>query len=387
MRVLHLVGFYPEIGGPFTVVKTLCTKLAQKGIKIKVLSPIPKNYDRTRLGFIKDLPFKVEYIEEQLPRYIWPSFSLKFLNKIKENDADLVHVAGIFDFYTFALLFSDKKYIFSSHGTFMKEAYNMIRPKKIKKDIYMKLLGKKILDRAKVIHLLTNEEKGHFLNFYPEYENKVKIIPNGIDISEFDVEISKEEILNKYPPLKNKKIILFLGRLNWIKGLDLLIPAFYKLSLERKDVHLLIAGKDDGDGYEEKLRMWVKQYKLDNNVTFTGLLTGKDKVSAFKIADVFVLPSYSENFGVAVIEAMACGVPVVVSDKVGICKEVQEHKAGLIVKTEVKSIYQGLKKMLEDEQLRRELSENGRDMVKKYYDIEVVANKVIEMYEEVLKNG
>ncbi len=85
MKVLHMVGFYPEIGGPYTVIQNLLLKLVEKGIGVKVLSPLPKNYDKKKIEFVKTLSFPVEYIEEQLPRYIWPSFSLKFFKKINEE--------------------------------------------------------------------------------------------------------------------------------------------------------------------------------------------------------------------------------------------------------------------------------------------------------------
>jgi glycosyltransferase involved in cell wall biosynthesis len=383
MKVLHLVGFYPEIGGPFTVVKELSIKLSQKGVEVKVLSPIPKGYDRNKLDFVKELPFEVEYVEEQLPRWIMPSFSLKFINRTKNENFDIIHIAMPFDFYNIAAYFSNKSYIISLHGTFMKEAYKMIWYKKLKKDLYMKIIGKRILEKAKIIHLITEEEREHFLEFYPEFEEKLRIIPNGIDLTQFEVEIEKSELLKKYPQLKDKKVILFLSRINWKKGLDLLIPAFAKLYSERKDVHLLIVGKDDGDNYESKVKNWVREYNLEKAVTFTGLLTGRDKLTAFYGSDFFVLPSYSEGLPTAVIEAMASGLPVVVSDKVGITREIKRYDAGIIVNTTVDSVYRGLKYALETDLSQK--VENAKKMVKELYDIERVVDKVIAMYEEALR--
>ena len=387
MKILSIIGFYPEIGGPYTNVKNLLLKLVEKGVDVKVLSPLPKNYDKKNLEFIKTLPFPVEYIEEQLPRYIWPSFSLKFFKKINEEAQkyDLIYHAGLFDFYSIPLLLNNYKFIYSSRGTFMQEAYKMKLFKRVKKDVFLKLLGKKILEKAKLIHLITEEEKRHFLQFFPEFEEKIRVVPNGLILSEFEADLTKKDLLKKYPYLKDKKIILFLSRINWKKGIDLLIPAFAKLHSEMKDVHLIIAGKDDGDGYENKVRKWVKEYNLNDSVTFTGLVTGKDKLMLLYGSDIFVLPSYSENFGVAIIEAMVCGCPVVVSDKVAITDKIKSQNAGIIVQTNIESIYEGMKKLLKDEELRKTVSENGRRLVKEYYNIEKVADKMIEMYEEVLK--
>ncbi|MGC8886310.1 MAG: glycosyltransferase, partial [Verrucomicrobiia bacterium] len=244
------------------------------------------------------------------------------------------------------------------------------------------IIGKRILEKAKIIHLITEEEREHFLEFYPEFEEKLRVIPNGIDLTQFEVEIEKSELLKKYPQLKDKKVILFLSRINWKKGLDLLIPAFAKLYSERKDIHLLIVGKDDGDNYESKVKNWVKEYNLEKAVTFTGLLTGRDKLTAFYGSDIFVLPSYSENFGIAIIEAMACGLPVVVSDKVGITREIKRYDAGIIVKTDVDSVYRGLKYALETDLSQK--VENAKKMVKELYNIDRVVDKVIGIYEEAL---
>ena len=388
MKVLHIVGFYPEIGGPFSVVKELLLKLNQLGISVRVLSPLPSNYKKENLRFIKELPFEVEYIKEQLPRFIIPSFSLKFAQRIKElsKEYDLIHLSGIFDFYSILVFWNKVKFIYSSHGSFMKEAYSMIKFKKIKKDLYMKTIGKKILEKAALIHLLTLEEKKHFLEFYPEFKDKIRVIPNGIDLSQFDISLDKSDLIKKYPQLKNKKIILFLGRINWIKGLDILIPAFARLYKENKNYHLLIAGKDDGDGYEKKVRQWVNEYDLNDAVTFTGLLTGKDKLMAFYGSDVFVLPSYSEGLPTAVIEAMACGVPVVVSDKVGIVEEINKYNAGIIVKTNINDLYNSIKEVVLNPDKSKKMTLNAKKMVYELFDINNIADKMIEMYKEVI-NG
>jgi glycosyltransferase involved in cell wall biosynthesis len=386
MKILHLVGFYPEIGGPFTAVKELLIKLSERGITVKVLSPIPKNYNKGKLNFIKELPFEVEYIEEQLPRFIMPSFSLKFNKRINElsEKYNLINFSGIFDFYSISLTSINIPIVYSTRGTFMKEAYKMMKLKKIKKDFYMNIIGKKILKKAKRIHLLTQEEKEHFLEFYPEFENKIRIIPNGLDLSQFEIDLNKSGLIKKYPYLKDKKIVLFLSRINWKKGLDVLIPAFAKLYKEDKSFHLLIAGKDDGDGYEKKVKQWVSDYGLLDAVTFTGLLTGKDKLMAFYGSDLFVLPSYSENFGVAVVEAMACGIPIVVSDKVGISREIKQYDAGTIVKTNVYDVYNGIKNVFQNLDKAKEMALNAEKMVHNLYDINKVADEMIKMYEEAI---
>ncbi len=291
----------------------------------------------------------------------------------------------IFDFYNLPLLLQKTPFICSPHGTFMQEAYKMKLFKRVKKDIFLKLLGKRILEKAKLIHLITEEEKRHFLQFFPEFEDKIRVVPNGLILSELEADLTKGDLLKKYPYLKDKKIILFLSRINWIKGHDLLIPAFAKLHSKMKEVHLIIAGKDDGDGYENEVRKLVEEYNLNDSITFAGFVSGIDKLLLLYGSDIFVFPSYSENFGVAVVEAMACGLPVVISDKVGISNEIKANNAGIIVQTNIESIYEGIKRLLKDENLRKTISKNGKRLVMEYYNIEKVTDKIIEMYEEALK--
>ena len=114
------------------------------------------------------------------------------------------------------------------------------------------------------------------------------------------------------------------------------------------------------------------------------MLTGREKLEVLAGSDIFVLPSYSENFGMAVVEAMACGLPVVISNKVGIYREVEENKAGIVVDPNAESLYKGIKLLLENPELKKEIAVNGRKLVEEYYDIDKVAERMIEAYEEIL---
>jgi glycosyltransferase involved in cell wall biosynthesis len=387
MKVLYLVCFYPG-RGEFTVTKELAQKLSEKGIEIKILSTIPRKYDNKKLNFLNELPYKVQYLEEQALSSFIPAFSLKLIKKIKEEKVDMVHVHGPFYFHSLATYISNMKYIISLHGTFMKEAYETKRIKKAKKDLYMGLIGKYILKKSRAIIVNTQEEKKHFLDYYPYLIEKLKIIPNGMDISHF---YNHTDDTNGYfyrnNPQKDKKIIVFLGRLSWIKGLDILIKGFSHLYNENKEVHLLIAGKDGGDGYENKVRSWVRKFGLEKAVTFTGFLDGKDKINVLCSSDVFILPSYSENFGMAVIEAMAAGLPVVVTNRVAISNEISQWKAGIIIDCSEKGVYEGLKEAINmDDNIKNKMIARGRSMVNELYDINRVADRMIELYKDISKS-
>ncbi|MCK4859034.1 MAG: glycosyltransferase, partial [Candidatus Omnitrophica bacterium] len=140
------------------------------------------------------------------------------------------------------------------------------------------------------------------------------------------------------------------------------------------------------EGYIEKVKGWIRSYGLGEKVTFTGMLTGRKKLMAFAGSDLFVLSSYSENFGMVIVEAMACGLPAVISNKVGIYKEIEKNKAGVIVNTNAESVYNGMKQILENSELKKEIAINGRRLAEKYYDIDKVAEKMIKVYKETLEN-
>jgi len=135
----------------------------------------------------------------------------------------------------------------------------------------------------------------------------------------------------------------------------------------------------------KEIKQQLNEFSLLDKVLFTGMLNGDEKLAAFVDAELFVLPSYSENFGMAVVEALACGTPVVISNKVGICREIELNRAGIVVETDPKSLFIGIKTLLDNEELRREVAKNGRRLVEEYYDIDKVADKMIKTYQEVAR--
>jgi glycosyltransferase involved in cell wall biosynthesis len=387
VNITFISGFYLEIGGPFSVLKDLLNALCnKKNIKVVILSPIPEKYKKKKLEFIENLPFPVRFVEQGVFSCFIPSYSKRWSEIIlnAEKNSDIFHINGIFDYYSIiASFFLKCPYILSPCGSLMKEAYELSKLKKLKKIIFMKLFGARIVNNATLIQVMCQKESDDFLFFFPRLKKKVRIIPNPVDLSEFQNALSKEEFVNKYPRLKNKRYILFLGRLHRIKGLDLLIKAFSEI-VKEKDLQLVLAGPDTY-GYGKQLKKWVEDFSLEDRVVFTGMISGNDRVSALHNAEIFVLSSYSENFGMAIVEAMACGTPVVITDKVGIANEIKENNAGVIVEANPESIYKGIKTLLDNENLRKKISVNGKKMVEKYYDVNKIAGKMIGMYKEVLK--
>lgn len=307
------------------------------------------------------------------------NFSLQMVKEIWKviDDYDLVHITAVWNFPVLAgaliSIIKKKPYIISPRGTIYKETIEL-KSTSIKK-IYFNLFAKQYINKASAIHFTTKDEQEKVTKYLgitaPSF-----VIPNGIDISSIALSAeSKARIIDK-------KYILILGRIDKKKGFDILIPAFANIIKKFNDLILVIAG-DDKSPYAQEVRKMVEEKKISNNIIFTGQVTGDDKWALYKNALMFVLPSYSENFGMSVVEAMACGCPVVISDKVGIYKEVVDNNAGIIVNTSVESVEEGILKLLNDEKLRETISHNGKAMVEKFYDIDKVADEMIEVYERI----
>jgi glycosyltransferase involved in cell wall biosynthesis len=414
MKLLCVVpSYWPafQYGGPIYALHGLNMALVKKGINVHVYTTnvgldrkIPVNLEIDVDG-VKVTYFGFTKFFEILGGTGW-QFSWPMTMALKENvkNFDLIYIVSVWNYPVAAAGYYcrrvKKPYIIALFGLL----YPYTAGKKSwKKWPYYCLVAKRDLKGASAIHYTTKDEAEKCHSFLC-LKNREIIIPNGIDLSEYNDFPAKETLRQRYPILKDKKVILFLSRINWKKGMDILVKAFGMLAKERDDVHLLIVGNDE-ENYGTKVKHWLKEYGLEYNdsshssailnhescimhrsaqVTFTGMLTGREKIEAYAGSDLFVLPSYSENFGMAVVEAMECGVPVVISNKVGIYKEVKENKAGIVVDTNAESLYWGIKSILDNENLAKELSINGKKLVEDYYDIDKVADKMLNAYEKVL---
>jgi glycosyltransferase involved in cell wall biosynthesis len=173
-----------------------------------------------------------------------------------------------------------------------------------------------------------------------------------------------------------------LSRLDPKKGLDLLLLAFSQL--DRPRPALVIAGSGSPD-FEATLRRDAARLGLEGDIYWAGFLDAQEKLAALAEADVFVLPSYSENFGIAVVEAMACGVPVVISDRIGIGGQAAAAGAAIVVPCESEALVGAIRQFVEDEHLRRTVGECGRRLARERFSIEAMVAGLSEMYRDVLR--
>ena len=210
------------------------------------------------------------------------------------------------------------------------------------------------------------------------------ILPNIVKLEKIAGNFPSGYFRKKFNISDDKKIVIYLGRLSWIKGFDTLIPAFKAVVKKHPEAILVIAGGDD-KGYKKNVQLLITNYQLQDGVIFTGMLTGADKIAAYQDSDVFVLPSYSESFGMSIVEAMATGLPVVVSKGVGISAYIKQVKAGIVVEKNEVELSGAILKILNNSDLAKKMGEAGRELIKNEFSSEKIAEKFLKEYNEILQ--
>lgn len=322
------------------------------------------------------------------------NFSTSLTSELVKNlkRYEIAYILSIWNYTTFISSFLCSRYkipyVISPRGQLYSE---VLKSKSWKKTPYYKLFVKNILNNAAAVHY-TSEHEYENVHIRLGIKSKYIISPNGIFLNKKQQD-RKGLFIKKNPHLKNKHLILYLGRLSWKKGIDILINAMPKLIREDDSIHLVIAGNDEGN-YKNHLKHIIRNLKLnfvdlteekelskvDNNncITFTGYLNDKEKEEAMKDSRVFALSSHSENFGMSVVEAMNFDLPVIVSANVGISNIIKKDNAGLVVNNSSVSISNAVLKLLKNNKLSSELRNNAKLLLKENYDIDMISARFKE---------
>jgi glycosyltransferase involved in cell wall biosynthesis len=207
--------------------------------------------------------------------------------------------------------------------------------KHLKKSIYWHTRLSRVFRDATAILFTTEEERILARQSFSRYRVREMVVPYGTFGPTLDLAQARDEFLAKFPALRGQRLAISLGRIHPKKGTDILIQAF-AATLARQPQnsdapawHLVVAGPDQV-GWQSDLEALAQSLSISDRITFTGKLEGALKWGAFAASEVFVLPSHQENFGIAVAEALAAGLPVVLSDKINIWREVAKHSAGFV---------------------------------------------------------
>jgi glycosyltransferase involved in cell wall biosynthesis len=210
-------------------------------------------------------------------------------------------------------------------------------------------------------------------------------VPNGVDLAPFEDLPARSELEREHPELRGKFVLLFFARLHVKKGLDLLAEAMRGVAPERPDLHLLLAGSEDGAGAPFLARM--REYGLSGRVTYLGHVSGESARRTWAAADAFVLPSYSEGFSMAILEALACRLPCLITTACYF-PEVAAAGGAVVVEPTPEDVTRGLREMLEREpEERTTLGRNGRRLVEREYTWDCQAERLAAIYEWLVGGG
>ena len=389
MKILQMIpAFYPAVayGGTVNVAYHLSKELARRGHEVTVYSSDTLDKYHRQKGRVSEIEgIKVYYFKNLSNRLAWhrlvftPGMCLQLSKEIKKFD--IIHLHGSRNFQNILVHHYAKKYsipyILQAHGTVLP-----IYQKQRLKKIFDLFVGYRILRDASKVIALTKTEAEQYEKMSVD-EDKIEIVPNGIDLSEYVNLLKRGEFRRKYLTGDNEKIILYIGRLHKSKGIELLVKTFADVSKELDNVRLVLIGPDDG--YRSALENLIQELKVNDKVLFTGFVSNEEKIEAFVDADVFVTPSFT-GFPVTFLEACACGVAIITTEKGDKLDWIQD-RVGYVVEYDKDKLRDAIIKVLSDEGLRIRLGEDGKRLVREEFGWEKIVGKIEGVYEDCVKGG
>ncbi len=314
-------------------------------------------------------------------------FSFQLIKHLKRElrESDLVHVLGLYRFpQSYACWYSRRikiPYILSPHGSLDPVLFDK-KERKLMRRLYQFMFEIKNIKKSKKIHFTANDEL-EFANFLDLKEKSV-VIPNGIETNDFKKLPNKGVFLDTYEIKENSFKILFLGRVVWKKGLDILLSSLPLIIKKIPNVLLIIAGPDN-EGYKKTLKDIINSLNIDGHIKFVGMLDREKVKQAYVDADIFVLPSYSENYGITIIESLVCGCPVIISKNVNIHKEIMDNNIGQVIDCDPKDISDAVITYFnKSDDYKIKHRADIRNYALQKYDWENAIKKFSNLYEEIL---
>ncbi len=384
MRILHVIhSIDPASGGPAEGLKQLSLIYHSGGHEVDVatLDP-PEAVERY------NFPAKVFGLGPSKGVYGYSPHAAPWLNE-HVGAYDLVLLNCIWQYEVLAAYRALKKvnkpYAVFTHGMldpYFKTAFPF---KHVKKTLYWHLFLKDILNNANAVLFTCEEEKTLARQSFSGYRVREQVLSFGIFGPDIDLASASEEFFSRWPHLRGKRFAISMGRLHPKKGLDIVIEAFAKSLASYPDWELVIAGPDQV-GQQALLQALAERLGVANRITWTGMISGSLKWGALAASDVFVLPSHQENFGIVVAEALACKLPVIISNKVNIWREIESYQAGLVCDDSIESTRSALNQwLLLTQSERAELRDRSLKCFDACFNYHVIAGRVLEVTESIAR--
>ena len=384
MKILIVIPyFYPawRFGGPVRVAYDVSRKLVERGHSVTVYTSDILD-ENTRVGaFYRNVEGVNVYYFRNLSLYVarrrmYVTPSLISAVKDSAKFFDVVHIHGNRTTQSPILHYFLKKnsvpYVVQAHGGLPSMSGHRL------KRLYDLFFGYPLLRDASKVIALTRTEVQQFLSVGVP-KSKIAVIPNGIDLTEYSDLPSKGSFKKKFGLDKNEKIVLYLGRIHEIKGIDILVRAFANILHKLGDVRLVIVGPDDG--YLGEIEALTKALRIEGKVLVSGALYGVAKLEAYVDADVYVLPSRYETFPMTVLEAYACGKPVIASKVGELTDLVADGQTGLLVDPgNTVQLAKNILYLLNDKGRAKEMGLRGKQFVKENFTVEKAVDKLQYLY-------
>jgi glycosyltransferase involved in cell wall biosynthesis len=390
MKILHVVpSLSLRIGGPAVSVVGSAHALRDLGVESTVLTTDMAeavSSKRRRRVMPADLPPGADSLDVRILPARAP-YRLAFSPGLqREVDRiapryDVVHIHMLFMHPQFAAYRAARRhgvpYIVSPCGALDPHLRSRSR---VVKAVTDRVWQRDMLDGAAALHFKSEAEAALVadMRLGPPHV----VVPNGVEWSIYQRLPPPGEFLRKWSGGSKGPIVLSLGRLSHKKGLDVLIRAFAMVARQHEGARLVLAGPDDED-LAPSLRALATAEGVGASVVFSGMLAGVDKLAALAAADVWALPSHTENFGVAVVEAMAAGLPVVISPQVNIAHDVALAGAGVVCERTPRAFATEISALLCDSARRHALADRARSFARRY-EWSAVAPQMVAMYERVI---
>jgi glycosyltransferase involved in cell wall biosynthesis len=385
MRILHVVPSYlpaTRYGGPIYSVHALCVALVERGHHVEVFTtnvdgPGVSDVPVSQAVYIDGV--KVTYFEASIGRRIYRSSSMGAALTTRVSSFDVVHLHSVFLWPTSAAAAQARKcgvpYVLAPRGMLVRDLISS--KSSLLKSVWIRLFERRNLANASAIHVTSKVEADEITALGLPMPH-VAVMPNGVEVPDLSCNSELTDDAGSLP----HPLILSLGRISWKKGLDSLIKALAHVP----DATLVIAGNDE-ENYTSVLHGIASQLQLTDRIKFIGPIYGDAKWRLIKHADVFVLPSKNENFGNAVLEAMACGVPVIVTPGVGLASIIEAANAGLVCSDDPPELGRNISMLLADRDRRRSMGDRGKALARANFTWDAIALQAEGCYQRVVNDA
>lgn len=374
-----------ELGGVVSAVVDVCQAVASRGHRIIVATCDGTDAPTEWRNAAADSPQLVELPPSPLTRKLISGAGVaRFGQLLNEVDVAHLHTPWSLGNYQLSktLRSAQIPYVVSVHG--MLDHYSM-QKKSLKKHAFLRLGGRRLFRNATAVHFTAEEERTQALHYIPGADRAV-VEPCLVDLSPYDRLPGSELALQTFPQLNAKgPKLLFLSRVHPKKGVDLLIRATAELRRSFPELQVFIAGPGD-ESYIAQLRNLATELNIASSIHFLGMVRGETKLSLYQAADVFVLPTHQENFGIVLPEAMACGLPVVTTRGTDIWRELQQGSV-TIVDAAPPEIAAGVAEILRNPAKAAAMRVQGTAFVRQWLDAERLAARYETMYRDAIARG